>query len=181
MNKKNTSDRLKQIMDSRSLKQVDILRLAAPYCQKYNVKMNKSDLSQYLSGKAEPRQDKLFILGSALGVSEAWLMGFDVPIERNTSADHSNADEDENQLLSSFRQLNRTGKGKVVDYAADLTKLPNYTEPEAEDNTESNPISEEPVLIAAHNGHAEEPGQLELMNRDVALAKEIHRIIHSKQ
>ena len=41
-----------------------------------------SDISQYCSGKTEPNQEKLFILGNALNVSEAWLMGFDVPMER---------------------------------------------------------------------------------------------------
>lgn len=44
--------------------------------------MNKSDISQYCSGKAEPNQSKLFVLGAALNVSEGWLMGYDVPMER---------------------------------------------------------------------------------------------------
>lgn len=82
MNKKNTSIRLKEIMAERNLKQVDILKLAQPYSEKYNVKLNKSDISQYISGKTEPGQDKLFILGMALNVNESWLMGFDVPKER---------------------------------------------------------------------------------------------------
>ena len=74
-----TSDRLRHIMNSRNLRQVDILRMCQPYCAKHGVKMNKSDISQYLSGKAEPSQDKLVVLGMALGVQESWLMGFDVP------------------------------------------------------------------------------------------------------
>lgn len=73
-----TSQRLKQIMSERNLRQVDILRAAEPYCKKYNTKLGKNDLSQYVSGKVEPGQDKLTILGLALGVSEAWLMGYDV-------------------------------------------------------------------------------------------------------
>lgn len=79
----NTKTRLNYLMKSRNLKQVDILNKCKPYCQKYDVKMNKSDLSQYVSGKVEPSQNKLVILGMALNVSEAWLMGFDVPMERN--------------------------------------------------------------------------------------------------
>ena len=82
MKKENTAIRLKTIMNMRGLRQVDILNLTVPYCQKYSVKMNKSDISQYCSGKTEPNQEKLFILGNALNVSEAWLMGFDVPMER---------------------------------------------------------------------------------------------------
>lgn len=76
-----TSKRLKEIMKSKNLRQVDILNLTKPYCTEYKVKMNKSDISQYVSGLVEPGQDKLFILGKALNISEAWLMGYDVPKE----------------------------------------------------------------------------------------------------
>lgn len=89
MKKENTAIRLKRIMSDRNLRQVDILNLTEPYCKKYNVKMNKSDISQYCSGKTEPNQDKLFILGIALDVSEAWLMGYDVPMKRNNFEDQN--------------------------------------------------------------------------------------------
>ena len=82
MKRKNTSIRLKEIMKDRNLKQVDILKLAQPFSEEYHIKLNNSDVSQYLSGKSEPGQDKLFILGMALDVNESWLMGFDVPKER---------------------------------------------------------------------------------------------------
>ena len=62
MNRENTAIRLKTIMNIRGLRQVDILNLSIPYCEKYNIKMNKSDLSQYCSGKTEPNQENLFIL-----------------------------------------------------------------------------------------------------------------------
>lgn len=84
MKKFTTSQRLKQIMDARQLRQVDILEAAEPFCKKYNVKLEKNALSQYVSGKVEPGQEKLTILGMALGVSEAWLMGYEVPMERYT-------------------------------------------------------------------------------------------------
>ena len=84
MKKENTSTRLKQIMSDKNLRQVDILAKTMPYCKKYGVKMNKSDLSHYCSGKTEPNQNKLFVLSLALNVSEAWLMGFDVPMERDS-------------------------------------------------------------------------------------------------
>ena len=76
------SERLNQAMKIRSLKQVDVLEAAKPYCDKYGIKLTKSDLSQYVSGKVEPRQEKLTILSLALSVSEAWLMGYDVGMER---------------------------------------------------------------------------------------------------
>ncbi len=70
-------------MSETGLKQVDILDRAKPYCDKYKIKLGKNDLSQYVNGKVEPGQEKLTILGLALNVSEAWLMGYDVPRERN--------------------------------------------------------------------------------------------------
>lgn len=77
-----TADRLKQIMSERGLKQVDILEACKPYCERYGVQLKKNDLSQYVSGKVEPKQDKLSILGMALNVNEVWLMGYSVPAGR---------------------------------------------------------------------------------------------------
>lgn len=83
MKKCTTADRLKQIMSERNLKQVDILNLTKPYCEKHKVKLGRNDISQYVSGKVTPRQTKIYILAEALNVSEAWLMGFDVHPERD--------------------------------------------------------------------------------------------------
>lgn len=77
-----TADRLKQIMSERGLKQVDILEACKPYCERYGVQLKKNNLSQYVSGKVEPKQDKLSILGMALNVNEVWLMGYNVPAGR---------------------------------------------------------------------------------------------------
>ena len=81
MKKTCTSIRLNEVMQERSLKQVDILRLAKPFCEKYRERLGRNDLSQYVSGKTEPGQRKLFILGKALNLNPAWLMGLDVPKE----------------------------------------------------------------------------------------------------
>lgn len=110
--KENTSDRLKQLMNERKLKQVDILNLSLPYCKKYNIKMNKSDISQYVSGKVEPSQEKLVVLGMALNVSEAWLMGFDVsPIRK----DNSKEAEKDVDLLWKFSMLEQRDKKTILD------------------------------------------------------------------
>lgn len=85
--KTNTSMRLKEIMSDRKLRQVDILRKVEPYSKKYDIRLAKNDLSQYVSGKVEPSQEKLTILALALGVSEPWLMGYDVPMQKITNKD----------------------------------------------------------------------------------------------
>lgn len=85
MKKSNTSERLRYIIDSRGLKQVEILEKCKPFCDKYGIRLAKNDLSQYVSGKVEPKQDKLSILSLALDISEAWLAGYDVPMMRDNS------------------------------------------------------------------------------------------------
>ena len=112
MKKVNTSIRLKQIMDNRNLKQVDILDMTKPYCVKYDVKMNKSDISQYVSGKVEPNQEKLFILAKALGVNEAWLMGFDVPMKKELSSSEAEGDI---ELIEKFSLLSERDKQLVMN------------------------------------------------------------------
>ena len=111
-----TAERLKQIMKERGLKQVDILELTKPYSEKYLIRINKSDLSQYVSGKTTPGQWKLTILGLALNVSEGWLMGLDVPKERATSimpARESDGHEDDYVQL--FNRLSPEQKILVID------------------------------------------------------------------
>ena len=110
--RENTAARLKQIMEERKLKQVDILNLSLPYCKKYDVKMNKSDISQYVSGKNEPGQEKLVVLGMALGVSEAWLMGLDVPKTRKDNQEIAQEDVD---LLWKFSLIEQRDKETILD------------------------------------------------------------------
>lgn len=110
-----TSQRLKQIMDERGLKQVDVLRLAEPYCKQFNVKLTKSALNQYISGKvADPRGDKLSILSYALCVSEAWLMGFDVPIERTTPIPCVTEDGRKARLMELFDRLPEADQDEII-------------------------------------------------------------------
>lgn len=112
MKSSGTAERLRTLMNERGLKQVDILKLCKPYCDRFGVKMNKSDISQYLSGKSEPSQNKLVVLGMALGVQESWLMGFDVPAERSAETKKELATTDE---LSATKQ-------ELFEFVSDLSE-----------------------------------------------------------
>ena len=118
----NTSTRLKKIMTDNNMRQVDILKKVEPYCQVYNIKMNKSDISQYVSGKVEPSQDKLVILSMALNVSEAWLMGFDVPVQRYSTSNITP------QIINYYNQLNDFGKKEATKCLEELTHFSKYTD-----------------------------------------------------
>lgn len=75
MKRETVGDRLRQLMDERGLKQVDIIEATKPFFTD-KVKISKTDLSQYVNNKAEPRSDKLYILAKGLNVPEQWLLGF---------------------------------------------------------------------------------------------------------
>lgn len=77
-----TAQRLKTIMDMHNLRQINILEKCKPLCEKYNVRLAKNDLSQYVNGKTEPNSQRLGILAEALNVNEAWLAGWDAPMSR---------------------------------------------------------------------------------------------------
>lgn len=73
MSSGNFSDRLKQAMTACDMKQVDLIRVA----QEQGMKLGKSHMSQYVSGKTVPRADVMRFLAYALGVTEEWLAGKD--------------------------------------------------------------------------------------------------------
>lgn len=114
MKSSTTAERLQQIMDERNLKQVDVLALAQPYCKKYGISLGKTALSQYMTGKFEPRQDRLTILGLALNVSEAWLMGFDVPRERQSAPTDESSGERVEEYIELFNRLNAEQQSFII-------------------------------------------------------------------
>ena len=105
-------------MTTRNLKQIDILNKAQALCKIYDVKFNKSDLSQYVSGKTEPNQDKLFILSKVLNVDVTWLMGYDVPIvlgatSSNISENSYPLSDSEYTHITKYRKLDTISKELV--------------------------------------------------------------------
>jgi len=121
MKESSTKERLQYYMSEFGVKQVDIIEKCKPYCDKYGIALSKSALSLYLSGRVEPKQDKIFILAKGLHVSEAWLMGFDVPMEPP-----SREKEDRSRLKLLLSYLNEEGRRKVFDYIEDLIDNPKY-------------------------------------------------------
>lgn len=67
-------NRLKKALDYSNMKQVDLVKKTG---------LDKTLINKYLAGIMKAKQDKLTILADALNVNEVWLMGYDVPMERN--------------------------------------------------------------------------------------------------
>ena len=51
----------------------------------------KSMISYYLNGKTKPKADRIYLICKELGVSEAWLLGYDVP--KNRTAEQKKNDD----------------------------------------------------------------------------------------
>lgn len=120
-----TSDRLKEAMRIRDMKQVDLLARTG---------INKGAMSSYLAGRYEPKQKNLHALARALNVSEAWLMGFDVPMEPSAPAPAAapSLSSDRIVLLEKYDVLNDEGKAEALRYIGMLGSVPTYTEEHAD-------------------------------------------------
>ncbi len=66
--------RLKEIMDIKGLKSADVCK---------DTGIAKSTYSQYLSGRNEAKADRVHQLAIYFDVCEPWLMGYDVPMQRD--------------------------------------------------------------------------------------------------
>lgn len=67
------ANRLKKALEYNNMKPIDLAN---------KTHINKSLISNYLSGAFKAKQDKLDIIAKTLNVSEAWLMGYDVDMDR---------------------------------------------------------------------------------------------------
>lgn len=79
------ADRLREAMNMRNKKQVDLERETG---------INRSAISRYLSGEYEPKNKPIYELAKALDVSEQWLMGYDVPMDRPKAQKNNDAISD---------------------------------------------------------------------------------------
>ena len=91
--------RLKKALAIRNMKQAELAEMTG---------IPKSAISHYISGSFEPKQDRIYLMAQALNVSEAWLMGLDVPMERQVekaSPSEPSLTEREKMILEVFRLI----------------------------------------------------------------------------
>ncbi len=68
------ANRLSKILLIRNIKPIELSEKTG---------IDKSKISSYMSGRYKAKQDGIHILSQVLNVDPAWLMGYDVPMERN--------------------------------------------------------------------------------------------------
>lgn len=115
--KSSFNKRLKQALTNSGMKQVDVINKTKQYYEETGVKVSKTDLSQYVNGKTEPGQKKLYVLAKALNVSEAWLLGYDVPKERPTDEERQNKNSFETIAAHLEGELTDEEWQEVIEYA----------------------------------------------------------------
>jgi transcriptional regulator with XRE-family HTH domain len=75
-NPRTLCERLQEAMVLRGMRAVDLSEKTG---------IPKGAISYYMSGKSKPKADRLYALAQTLDVSEAWLLGYDVPMNRTNN------------------------------------------------------------------------------------------------
>lgn len=106
-NQESIAQRIRKAMDAANKKQADLVRETG---------LDRGSISSYLSGKYEPKQKAIYKLAKALDVSEAWLLGYEVPMTRTLESKKND------QLVKLVAKL-RTDEGffNTVSTLAELT------------------------------------------------------------
>lgn len=68
-------NRLKNIMSERKITQSELSKRTG---------IRQSSISDWLNGRYEPKQDKIYLIAQALGVSPSWLLGYDETTSNQT-------------------------------------------------------------------------------------------------
>lgn len=112
------AERIRAALTIKGMKQSDLCRLT---------KIPKSALSQYISGAFEPKQDRIYLMAKALNVSEAWLMGLDVPMERQakkTSPSAADLSEGEKLWLDLYNRVSDDTRELLIKVMCSFDRMP---------------------------------------------------------
>lgn len=106
----NVNKRLKEALEMRGWTASELAKRSG---------INKGTISHYLKGEFVPKQSRIGALASALGVSPAWLLGYDVNmkgelLQPKIELYKLNA-ENQTRLLAYYQALLDTQEGKDGD------------------------------------------------------------------
>ena len=87
--------RLNTALERRQISKAELARISG---------LSKSSITRYVKGDWEAKQDAVYAIAQALNVNEAWLMGYDAPMERAYS-----------ELLAAIVEENKTGRPAALD------------------------------------------------------------------
>jgi transcriptional regulator with XRE-family HTH domain len=112
-------NRIAEALRIRNMKQVELAEKTG---------LSKASINSWLRHRWQPKQDALLKMAKALDVSEMWLAGYDVPMERPT--EQKKADVLTDALLSmrndmdiSYSVVRMSNDEDFKDLVIDITKL----------------------------------------------------------
>lgn len=117
-------NRLKSIMSEHKITQSELSKRTG---------IRQSSISDWLNGRYEPKQDKIYLIAQALGVSPSWLLGYDETTSNQTEgyyvdpetaefAEYLRTRPEARLLFSASRGISKEDMEKAVEYI-ELLKL----------------------------------------------------------
>lgn len=97
------SERLKIALAKREMKPIELSTKTG---------IPKSAISQYMSGYAKPKDDRVYLICKALGINEGWLLGYDVEMEKKVFNKSEGSKDAE--LLYKISLLNERDKTVII-------------------------------------------------------------------
>lgn len=144
MKQAETKDRIKEALSIREMKQSELVEKTG---------IDKGQMSSYLAGRYKPKQTNLNLIAKALSVDEAWLMGYDVPMER-----HECNSQNLPKITLYYEMLNDIGKYEATKRVEELTQIPKYIK--------------QAIPTAAHaDDYAHAPEELKQLEDDIMADK----------
>ena len=117
-------NRIREALQIRNMKQVEL-------CEKTGIK--KSSVNNWLAQRWQPKQEAIMKMARVLDVSEMWLAGYDVPIDRPIEQKKSDelaqlihsirTDNDLKSLLLSICSLNPEQRKTIEGVVNELIKI----------------------------------------------------------
>ena len=99
------SERLKNALREKNIKAIEL-------SQKTGI--SKSSISDWINGRYEAKQDKIFLIAEALDINEGYLLGLDVPMFKETLTPNNTTLSKINKVSE---QLNESRQKIVLDTA----------------------------------------------------------------
>ena len=97
------AERIREYMTQNDIKAIDLAK-------RFHV--SRSTISQYVNGTVVPKRDRLVLIADALNIDPLWLMGYDVPPERQNVVT-SDLTQDEACVISAYRNASEEIKAAV--------------------------------------------------------------------
>lgn len=117
-------NRIEKALNLRGMKRVELAEKTG---------ISKATISNWINQKYQPKQVNLMVLAKALDVSEMWLAGYDVPMERPVEQKKSDElsqlihsmrkDEELKNLFLSICNLNVDQRKTIESLVIELSKL----------------------------------------------------------